>query len=88
MKDQCDNPVPEDLVILPRITELVVTQIEAIDKLDWYRDGHLILVSRKSLEAAIGADTELFDDYIPLTGVQYINHNLHRYSDEDGWYVA
>lgn len=101
MQDQYDQPVPYDLAVLsmsPR--DLTLEEIEKVMNLRWYRphiDEHPnhkdhILVGESNLREALNDDFEtvtLADIGIPkLQAVESIEHVLHRFTMENGFYHA
>ena len=95
MKDQFDNLVPNDLVVLENeaLEYLETNEVEAIDQLDWYQVSNhpYILVSFQAIEKVVELPffvSEPNELGLELKEVEYINPNLHRYSLADGWYHA
>ena len=102
MKDQYDNPVPDDLVVLDQDpSSLYETERTNIDLLDWYepnetepygfRFKQLVLVSAVALEKCLagGIDHCTLEDVgiDVLISVNKIDQCLHRW-EARGFYHA
>ena len=97
MKDQYDQDIPGDLVVLDqKPAELSEAELCCIDRLEWYRPANypfLILVSYGALCQCIEG---VFDETDPadcgvdgaLGPIERIADCLHRWSAEDGFYHA
>ena len=91
MKDQYDNEVPEDLVLVYDI-DFSPEEIALIDDADWYEVDlyhypGLLCVSAKAVEYLFDDDpVEEFNSKIKT--VNYIGRILHRYNEHDGFYHA
>lgn len=100
MNDQYGNLAPDDLTSLDiNPAELTSQELGIIDALDWYqpsREFHpgfqgMVLVSWSALEdKGLGyvAGSRPENIGLRLRGVEKIEHCLHRWSVEDGFYHA
>lgn len=101
MKDQYGQVAPADLVVVDfEPADLTENELRAFDGLDWYQPDRwrhqgyqaMVLVSQAALAGCCNhghtgiapADTGLGT----LRGVDKIDHCLHRWSVEDGFYHA
>ena len=92
MKDQYDNEIPNDLVLVYENINLTPKQITMIDNADWYvvdlyHYKGLLCVSAKAVDYLFdGNPVQEFNSKIK--SVQYITKILHRYTEQDGFYYA
>ena len=88
--DQYGQPIPEDLVTLPDITELSGTEIRWIDGMDWYETKGILMASAKDINYLsevdpLDAGVDLSDPDVEVLKVDSV---LHRWSNENGFYHA
>jgi hypothetical protein len=88
MKDQYDNDIPNDLVLIPDINGLDETQIKMVDDATWYEQNGVIMVSAKEIDFL--SEDDPIDAGIILTDGEIfeVNYILHRYNRMDGFYHA
>ncbi len=87
MKDQNENDIPNDLVLIPEIDGLTDSEIIDIETADWYEVNGIILVSAYAINYLSEMDPK--DAGIEsLDGIIHINDNLKRCTYEDGFYHA
>ncbi len=88
MRDQYDNEVPADLVVLP-IGELNNENIEKVLKADWYRvNNWLLCASAKEIDYLSEFPAEEAVTKREINSVEYVSQILHRYTPEDWFYHA
>jgi len=92
-RDQYGDEIPDDLVLMPRITyegEVILSDdnIEAIDTADWYEANGMLMVSAKAIDYLSEDDPIDAGIDIAKAEVNYVAHALHRWSEEDGFYHA
>jgi hypothetical protein len=94
MKDQYDNDIPDDLVILPGFELLDADEVKKIDQAAWYEAEHP-QIGRVLLASAVAIDNLSEDDLEGATGIKledcdvcYVAACLHRYNEKDGFYHA
>ena len=90
MKDQFDNDVPNDLVVLSgeNPADMTLEMLEAVDRADWYEVDGVLLVSAAAVP---GLESDPLDSGITLTEtteVLYVGHILKRWNEIDGFYHA
>lgn len=91
IKDQNDNIVPSDLVIIPNseaFSWLTDDEIKLIDESPWYDVKGVILVSASKIhylseDNPLDAGIDIYKDEI-----WYVDHCLHRFNEEDGFFHA
>ena len=93
MKDQYNNPVPSDLVLLDNSLFDILSsdELQKVGALDWYKPekSNSIFVSAAAIDKCFD---ELYDFYGPEEfGLEKgnwlkIDACLHRWSHEDGFY--
>ena len=89
MKDQYNVEIPLDLVILPDISCLTVSEIELVDSVSWYEittfDGCVLLAaSARGIHNLSDEEILLID----IENIDYVGRVLHRYNKTDGFYHA
>ena len=94
MKYQYDQPIPDDLVVMPRIELLGDKEAQEVAALPWYEAEHP-KVGRVLLVSAKGIDYWEESDLEDATGVKLadcqvsrVAEALKRWSWEDGFYHA
>lgn len=91
MKDQYENEIPGDLVLLPDLewaAESNLEEVELVIKARWYEvNGYALCASAEEIEHLSDAT---FEDATGETvvSIDYMVDCLHRYSPEDGFYHA
>ncbi len=99
MKDQYNNEIPEDLVLL-ETNDVTIHFAKKIENLDWYcvRNKSGIFVSDKELTKIIGEHdfASIWDIHVNLFNraklengdVSLVGNVLKRWNDKDGFYHA
>jgi hypothetical protein len=88
MKDQYNNKVPTDLVVLP-IGELSNEDVEKVLNADWYKaNDWLLCASAKEIDYLTEFPIEEALTKRQLNSVEYVPQILHRYTPEDWFYHA
>jgi hypothetical protein len=90
MKDQYNNPIPDDLVTMPDISLLSVKEVNLVDNADWYEANGILLVSSKAINFL--SEDDPLDSGINLADpdieIFHVEHVLHRFNFVDGFYHA
>lgn len=88
MKDQYDNDVPSDLVLLPNIEDLTEEGAIVIDIADWYEADGILMASAKAIHYL--SEDDPLDAGVDLSKceIMFVNGILHRYNIIDGFYHA
>lgn len=92
-RDQYDNPIPDDLVLMPPFGLLDKDEVQKVYQADWYEAEHpqvgkALLVSSKAIggyETSLEDATGIKADYCEIC---HIAQTLHRYNSIDGFYHA
>jgi hypothetical protein len=91
MKDQHDNEVPDDLVVLDVLPqELHEHDLRRVIKARWYQpEGRSDVILVSFAESGENFETDPLDCGVDLKGgVLYIADSLKRWSEDDGFYHA
>ncbi|MFA6089984.1 MAG: hypothetical protein WC755_09070 [Candidatus Woesearchaeota archaeon] len=88
MKDQYDNEVPNDLVVMPNIHDLTQDDIQDVINAPWYEAGNTLLVSARDIDFL--SEIDPLDAGVDLTkmAIYKIDDILKRYDSFDGFYHA
>ena len=89
MKDQHDNPIPDDLVMFPSFRGLNPAEINTVFDATWYKCNGILLISAVAINFL--SETDLFD----ATGINplkysifCIDERLKRGNLNDNFYTA
>lgn len=86
--DQFGEPIPDDLVTLPNITNMRLENIRMVDRATWYDADGLLLVSAKEIEFL--SEDDPLDSGVDIDKVEIIKVSpaSHMWSYKDGFYHA
>jgi len=87
-KDQCGNPIPKDLVLLPTLAELSAENIDKVFAADWYEANGVLMASAKKIKGLSEDDPADADVDLKTAEILYVAHALKRGNEEDGFYHA
>ena len=87
MLDQYDNPIPDDLVLLPSYDFLNVAGIDVIFKARWYEAEQILMASAKEIEYLSEDDPLDADvDLSSVIKIMCVADVLKRGNPKDGFY--
>lgn len=86
--DQYEEPVPDDLVLLPDAKLLDATAWETVDNATWYLVNGTLCASAHAIEFL--SEDDLLDVGIDVLTAEILQvpYGLHRYNATDGFYSA